>query len=120
MHLKLLSVTTLIAMAGAVPASTLIRRQGPPCTFTSGSVTTIVEIPFKTPTTVTTAYSGNDPCAPDAIYTPGTTTPISDSGGFSVPMVFGTLGTTFTFSGTMIVGVREVPRLTVFSTDTSS
>ena len=117
MHFKLLSVTSLMVMAGAVSASTLIQGQGPPCTVTSGSVTTVVEVPFKGPTTVTTAYNGNDPCAPDAICTPGTTTPASGSGGFITPVPFGNLGATFTFSGTTIVGVSKCLWLIVFNTD---
>ena len=110
MHFKLLNVMTLMVVAEVVSASTLMQRQGPPCTVTSGSVTTIVEMPFKGPTTVTTAYDGNDPCAPDAICTPGTTIPSSGSGGFTMPVLFGTLGANFTFNGTTIVGVSKGPR----------
>ena len=108
MHFGLLSVTTLTVMAGVVSASTLISRQGPPCTVTSGTITTTVQSPSQPPTTVAAAYNGDDPCAPDGtVCTPGTTSPASGSGGFTIPPLDDPTEITFTFSGTTIVGVSK-------------
>ena len=97
-------MTTLIVMAGVVSASTLINRQGPPCTVTSGTITSTMHTPPQPPMIVATAYNGDDPCAPDGtVCTPGTTAPASGSGGFTN----GPTEVTFTFNGTTIIGVSK-------------